>query len=98
VAEPLDSLQGRNLIDWAELNRLARAPVHFVAQSDLPNSGTAYEQFIFEAGQVPTRENLHDFFNALCWMRFPRTKKRLNQLQAAEIAAAGIQAVRGPVP
>ena len=59
--------------------------------------GTAYEQFIFEAGQVPTRENLHDFFNALCWMRFPRTKKRLNELQAAEIAAAGIQAVRGPV-
>jgi len=78
------------------LNRLARAPVQFVAQSDLPR-GTAYEQFIFEAGQVPTRENLHDFFNALCWMRFPRTKKRLNELQAAEIAAAGIQAVRGPV-
>lgn len=78
------------------LNRLARAPVRFVAQSDLPK-GMAYEQFIFETGEVPTRENLHDFFNALCWMLFPRTKKRLNELQAAEIAAAGIQAVRGPV-
>ncbi len=80
----------------AVLNRLARAPVHFVAQAELP-TGMAYEQFIFERGQVPTRDNLHDFFNALCWMLFPRTKTRLNRLQAAEIAAAGIQAVRGPV-
>jgi hypothetical protein len=77
LGEPVagDEATGGGLLP--ALNRLARAPVHFVAQSDLPK-GTAYEQFIFEAGQVPTRENLHDFFNALCWMRFPRTKKRLN--------------------
>ena len=30
-------------------------------------------------------------------MTFPRAKTRLNQLQAAEIAKAGIQQVRGPV-
>jgi hypothetical protein len=40
---------------------------------------------------------LHDFFNGLCWMQFPQTKKKLNQLQAAEIARAGVQKVRGPV-
>ena len=71
-------------------------PVRFVPQTGLP-AGTAYEQFIFDTAQVPTRENLHDFFNGLCWLRFPLTKQRLNQLQAAELAAAGVRAVRGPV-
>ena len=37
----------------------------------------AYERFIFESGEVPTRDGLHDFFNGLCWMQFPRTKKTL---------------------
>ncbi len=59
--------------------------------------GTAYEQFIFDTGTVPTRDNLHDFFNGLCWITFPQTKKKLNELQAAEIAEAGVQNVRGPV-
>ncbi len=76
-------------------NRFGRAAVRFVSQDALP-PGMAYEQFIFERGQVPTRENLHDFFNALCWMVFPQAKRRLNQIQAAEIAARGV-AVRGPV-
>jgi len=79
----------------AALNGVARSPVAFVAQADLP-PGMAYEQFIFERGQVPTRDNLHDFFNALCWMVFPQAKQRLNRIQAAEIAARGV-AVRGPV-
>ena len=72
------------------------APVRFVPQADLPE-GQAYEDFIFAHGQVPTREGLHDFFNALCWMHFPLTKTRLNQLQASEIARAGVGQVRGPV-
>jgi hypothetical protein len=46
---------------------------------------------------VPTRENLHDFFNALAWLTFPRTKARLNTLQAEAIAAEGIGARRGPL-
>jgi len=78
------------------LNAPGCAPVSFVPQSDLP-PGMAYEQFIFERGTVPTRDNLHDFFNGLCWTRFPATKQRLNQLQAAEIATAGVTALRGPV-
>ena len=68
----------------------------FVAQADLP-AGVAYEQFIFDTGCVPTRDNLHDFFNGLCWLHFPQTKQRLNHLQAEHIARAGVQAVRGPV-
>jgi len=78
------------------LNREPAAPVRFVPQNALPE-GMAYEQFIFDTGTVPTRDNLHDFFNGLCWMRFPLTKKKLNQLQAAEIAAAGVAPLRGPV-
>jgi hypothetical protein len=78
------------------LNLAGTLPTRFVPQSALP-VGTAYEQFIFETGTVPTRDNLHDFFNGLCWLRFPEIKKKLNRLQAAEIAGSGIQAVRGPV-
>ena len=77
------------------LNNAALAPVRFVPQSELP-AGVAYEQYIFERGCVPTRDGLHDFFNGLCWLRFPLTKQRLNQLQAAQIQADGIQPVRGP--
>lgn len=63
---------------------------------DLP-AGMAYEQFIFDTGTVPTRDNLHDFFNGLIWLQYPRAKRRLNQLQAAALAADGVGAVRGPV-
>ena len=78
------------------LNRLKSAPIHFVPQSALPES-QPYEQFIFETRSVPTRDNLHDFFNGLVWIHFPKTKTRLNELQAAEIAKAGVQPLRGPV-
>ena len=70
--------------------------VRFVMQDELPD-GSAYEQFIFETRQVPTRNNLHDFFNGLAWLHFPHTKRRLNALQAQAIAADGVQAVRGPL-
>lgn len=72
------------------------APVRFVAASQLP-AGVAYERFIFEQRACPTRENRHDFFNGLAWLGLPATKSRLNELQAAEIARAGVGAVRGPV-
>jgi len=57
----------------------------------------AYEAHIFSTGQVPTRDNLHDFFNGLVWLRWPDAKRRLNQLQAAEIARAGVGTTRGPL-
>ena len=90
------------LPDWSTtsvadaLNTLRPTPVQFVAQSKLPD-GQAYEQFIFDTQTVPTRDNLHDFFNGLCWLTFPQTKKKLNQLQAAQIAVDGVQPPRGPV-
>ena len=74
---------------------LASAP-RFVPQTALP-SGEAYEAFIHRTGQVPTRDNLHDFFNGLVWLQQPALKRRLNALQAAEIGRAGIGTVRGPL-
>lgn len=82
---------------WQALTLVAaHSPVRFVPQSDLPPA-MAYEQFIAQTATCPTRECLHDFFNGLCWAHFPATKRRLNQLQAAQIAADGVQPVRGRV-
>jgi hypothetical protein len=96
VGEPIAQRVVAGCCQPQALTEAGRAPVGFVPQADLPE-GQAYEDFIFAVGQVPTREGLHDFFNALCWMHFPLAKKRLNQLQAAEIAKAGVGQVRGPV-
>lgn len=77
------------------LNQALATPVRFVAPEALP-AGVAYEQHIFDTGEVPTRAGLHDFFNGLAWLHFPLTKRRLNQLHVAQIARTGIQPVRGP--
>ena len=68
--------------------------VEFVSQSEMPPD-IAYEAFIFSCRRIPTRDNLHDFFNGLCWLRFPQTKLRLNFLQAQEITSQGVSATRG---
>ena len=78
------------------LTDAAPAPLRFVPQAMLP-PGMAYEQFIYDTGQVPTRDNLHDFFNGLVWLHLPQAKRRMNQLQAQAIAAQGAGAVRGPL-
>jgi hypothetical protein len=72
-----------------------RAPIRFAAADAA--GGAAYEAHIARTGEVPTRDNLHDFFNALVWLALPRTKARLNFLQAQAIAAAGVAARRGPL-
>ncbi|TCS33539.1 DUF3025 family protein [Paucimonas lemoignei] len=87
--------------DWrAALNDAARMqglcnhrgfPLQFVPQEALPQ-GVAYEEFISSTGGIPTRENLHDFFNAMVWLTFPAIKKQLNALQAAEIARRSVPA------
>ncbi|WP_224024486.1 DUF3025 domain-containing protein, partial [Burkholderia vietnamiensis] len=70
-------------------------PLRFVPQAELP-PGVAYETHIADTGRVPTRHNLHDFFNALVWLAYPRTKAALNARQAAAIdAAGGVGPVRG---
>ena len=65
-----------------------------VSQDELP-SDEAYEAFIARTQTVPTRNNAHDFFNGLCWLRFPQTKQQLNRLQAQAIQKEGVTAQRG---
>ena len=98
-------MQVASCSDWrAELNRLSglaqltnhnRRAIRFVPQEELP-SELSYEAYIHATGHVPTRENLHDFFNALIWLTFPGIKAQLNALQAAQIARLGIGKSRGP--
>lgn len=86
-----------------ELNADARAsaqrtgrgqPLAFIAQEELPE-GAAYEAHIAATGCVPTRHNLHDFFNALTWFAFPRIKATLNARQSAAIDVLGVGPTRG---
>jgi hypothetical protein len=45
-----------------------------------------YEVGVHESGRVSTRpDSLHDWFNALAWLAFPRTKARINALHAREL-------------
>ena len=69
-------------------------PLSFIAQDDLP-AGASYEGHIAKTGGVPTRHNLHDFFNGAIWFQYPRIKAALNARQAAEIDALGIGPTRG---
>jgi hypothetical protein len=58
-------------------------PVRFVPAG---KADAYYEVHVFETGQVETRaESLHDLFNALAWLAFPRTKALINALHAGEI-------------
>jgi hypothetical protein len=80
----------------ASLNREAEArglrtengkPVRFVPPAA---KDAYYELKVYRTGEVETRpDNLHDFFNALAWLAFPRAKARLNALHAAQIPREG---------
>lgn len=76
-----------------DLKTASGCPVRFVP----PGAKDAYyEVTVYETGRVETRvDNLHDYFNALAWLAFPRTKARLNALHAAEIPRE--RARRGPL-
>ncbi len=80
----------------ADCVRLRAGRLRFVEQRALP-AGEAYEAFIARTACVPTRANLHDFFNGLAWLVQPDVKRRLNELQAGQIAAEGPGVRRGVV-
>lgn len=103
IVTAVHSLAFDSLLDW--LNDRAQSlalvtgrdqPLRFVPQSELPDS-ISYEAWIAQTGKVPTRDNLHDRYNALIWLNFPVTKARLNAIQASEIERLGMGSARGPV-
>ena len=52
----------------------------------LPFAELGYEERIFLHGIIATRpQNLHDFFNALIWLKYPQTKSVLNAIHYQEL-------------
>ncbi|WP_449191554.1 DUF3025 domain-containing protein [Thauera sp.] len=103
----LERCAGTGLPDHAALDALLAeaapgtrsgggAPIRFVPPGETP---AGYEAHIFARGEVPTRSgDWHDFFNALAWCAWPRTKATLNRLHVEELqtrTAAGLSG-RGP--
>ncbi|MEO8061027.1 MAG: DUF3025 domain-containing protein [Burkholderiales bacterium] len=88
-------LEALNAASHADV-RVAAGLVRFVDPAQQPE-GEAYEAFVARTACVPTRNNLHDFFNALVWLSLPAWKRRLNELQAGQLALRGAAATRGPV-
>ena len=87
VRRELDQLAGRR--DLHALNELAArcgAVSRFV--SPLSISAVGYEMTIDATGNVPTRDNAHDFFNALQWIAFPQTKAAINAGHLRHLVAA----------
>lgn len=63
---------------------------------DMPDHAAEYEQGIFDGGRIPTRENnLHDFLNALVWLRFPKLKSALNLRHCEKLAQPEERRQRG---
>jgi hypothetical protein len=61
-------------------------PIRFVAAA---KERTDYEAAIYRRGEIATRHNWHDAYNALAWLRFPLTKAALNKLHVEAPPRAG---------
>lgn len=104
IADWLTRSTASDLPSCAQLNDWIRDPsvcgavpprFSFVTPDRMP---LGYEQRIHERGEVVTRpHNWHDFFNALVWMRFPRSKRALNEVHLRFAPRRGTGAGRGPV-
>jgi len=81
-------------VEKSNIRNHANLLIRFIPQHELPDN-TAYEAHISATGNVPTRDNLHDFFNALVWLTFPKIKAQLNALQAKQIERLGVGKSRG---
>jgi hypothetical protein len=81
----LDALNA--LAEEAALRTASGRAVRFVPPAP---ADPYYEIKVFETGCVQTRaDSLHDLFNALAWLAFPRTKARINAMHAEQIPLEG---------
>lgn len=101
LREPLERLVAD--VAWpgiARLNQCAAGiqnfrgrPIRFVAVE--PAAAAAYyETRIAESGDIVTRENWHDFFNAMSWLAFPEAKSAISEMHARLLSARGEKEVR----
>ena len=86
--------------DWPSLDALnaqvvglaniRKAPLRFVsAEEQLDTSAASYELGIAQRGNIPTRANWHDLFNALAWISWPQSKCAISEMHARIIETQG---------
>ncbi len=108
IAALLAHFASTSLPDAARLTALVReAAPHAASGGGRPirfalPAATAfgYEEHVFETGEVPARaDDWHDFFNALAWCVWPRSKAACNalHLEHQQMRRAAGLAGRGPV-
>jgi hypothetical protein len=82
--------------DWEQQPIIAHsqggAPIRFVASDTISEY---YELAVFQHGQVATRLNWHDTFNAMVWHAFPRSKSALNAMHQRIISRNPDSKIRG---
>lgn len=85
-AGPLPGCAALNaLADTRKLVNAVGLPLRFVPDEDGRKvAALDYENRIYRTGEVLTRPNWHDFFNALAWLAFPRSKALINRLHVEE--------------
>ena len=101
IRAPLRQLQIQSKDSWPMLDQLnelslradarnpAGLPLRFVMPQSEATSAMHYETHIAKTGEVPTRDNWHDLFNALQWIVFPQMKSCLNAQHVRLLAAGG---------
>ncbi len=96
VRDNVTAFSGEAWPTLAELNALSKnyqlvnhrgQPIQFVAPADGESTPTHYEKRIAETGEIATRENWHDFFNAMQWLTFPKSKAAISEMHARLMAA-----------
>jgi hypothetical protein len=101
IREPLDKLTEATVPPGiARLNEIAAGiqnfrgvPIKFVANDDV-SATSHYETRIAESGEIATRENWHDFFNATTWLSFPSAKSAISEMHAQLLSMRGKSELR----
>ena len=90
-ADRWPSLEALNAVAQSRDTRNSQGkPLRFVTADD-NHSAMAYETRIAETGEIPTRQNFHDLFNALQWLAMPKTKACISESHVALLQAGGPQ-------
>ena len=72
----------------ADIKNFRGRPIRFVA-NDEAAAAPNYETRIAESGEIATRENWHDFFNAMSWLSFPEAKGAISEMHAQSLSTRG---------
>jgi hypothetical protein len=93
LSEQWPSVEALNLTSIKLQHRYTDMPLQFIEQDiTLLDDGMHYEQRIFQDGVIATRKNnWHDLFNAMMWLKYPQLKSALNARQWRDVQANGLR-------